>query len=723
MITLAQHRLTTDYFYVTSLLRNGTGCFVFQNELHFQAVQLVYPTNTLISIIALIFGDVQHLSSFFAFLGLKIFTNPETNKPYEPTELFRQPQLAKFIRNIQKHGKNYFYRGKWTKKMLGTVKAHGGYMNSNDMADCEAQWIEPASTMYNGYHVITTGADWGGVELIEMLKIMNLAGMTQTNGTYLTNATKLLTLISTSRYSQFISAYSHANPEAWGILHEYFHIDASRKGRMSNSSAKLIWNHLSSQEGVDMINELITELLTSFPDVDRHRENRRGSSGIVAMDKEGNICSMAHTANARPWGTGLFVQGVALPHSGAVLRDMVSHGQPGSRVPSGLQPVIVFKKNADKKPSSSNESLPSKGGLRDREKRWEVFKHKDLEPTKKSTEKHTKNADFFTKNTKKQHWKSENYIRGQHNEEEDHRMYRSTANPNPTPRHETKIEGNASIGTHRTENQEQTGTEEEVNGNEPKNEFKNEWEREWENHWENELEEDKNENEWEYDKWGENEWENEWENEIESEKEELGNENGKEFPRAQDHEEPETIGGLFDINELNSNGKENMNKTAVEDSSSQYAVKSWFRNLIQKLLGKKNKLPSDQNTRKNYKKKRRNRQLKPVAALSVIGPSSTEAILQYINNLLDNGMDAKQASDTPMFYSSTPGFFRKDVRLERFSFDHNVINDVRSRGQNVSEVMYKVGRAIAGFGAVLTARNNKIYGCSHPESEGFAEGH
>lgn len=679
------------------------------------------------------------LSSFFsAFLGFKIFTNPQTNKPYEPTELFRQPQLAKFIRNIQKHGKNYFYRGKWTKKMLGMVRAHGGYMNSNDMANYEAQWIEPASTMYNGYHVITTGADWGGVELIEMLNIMNLAGLTQTNDSFLTNATKLLSLISISRYSQFISAYSHANPEAWGTLHEYFHIDASRKGRMSNSSAKMIWNHLSNQEGLDMINELIAELLTSVPDVDRHRENRRGSSGVVAMDKEGNVCSMSHTANARPWGTGLFVQGVALPHSGAVLRDMVSRGQPGSRIPSGLQPVIIFKKNAKEKYSShsfSKGALPSKEKPYNQEKSREILKNnneiieKELSaPTQESTGKHPKNSlsDFLTKNTKKRHLKVENYIRGQNNRQNHDGMYRSTPDPSPTQTHETSTMGAnlSGVDTNRPDNQ---GLADAIEGGNNKNDSKNEWEKEWENYWENELENGKNENEneWEYDKWEENEWENEIEKEpLESQGEEMENEN-EVFPDTEDQEEPETIGGLFDIDELNSNnGKENSNKTAAKDSSSKYAVKNWFRNLVQKLLEREsNKLPTGQINRKNYKKKRRNRQLKPVAALSVIGQSATEAILQYINNLLDNGMDAKQASDTPMFFSPTPSSSRQNVRLERFSFDLDVINDVRSRGQNVSEVMHKVGRVIAGFGAVLTVKDNKVYGCSHADSEGLAEGH
>ena len=456
----------------------------------------------------------------FAILGSKIFTNPRTNKPYEPTELFRQPQLAKFIRNIQKHGKNYFYRGKWTKKMLGVIKANGGYMNANDMAQYEAKWLEPASTNYNGYHVITTGADWGGVELIEMLKIMNLAGLTQTNDTYLTNSTKLLSLISISRYSQFISAYLHANPEAWEVLYEYFHIDASRKGRMSNATAKAIIYHLSNQEGLDMISELITELLTGIQDVDRHREHQRGSSGIVAMDKEGNVCSMSHTANARPWGTGLFVQGVALPHSGAVLRHMVSRGQPGSRIPSGLQPVIIFKKNSNKKHplhSLSEQSLPSTEEPAEPENNHEILennseniKKKIFQPIRKPGRKSLL-AQILTKK-RKGYLHIQNFIRG-HDSKILDGLDKATPDSSPELANESRTEeSNSSVKvTNKTENQEQTdiGIEEGVNGknDSKKAEYKNEWESEWEKHWrnepENEMEENEEENE--YDEW--EEWE------------------------------------------------------------------------------------------------------------------------------------------------------------------------------------------------------------------------
>ena len=49
-----------------------------------------------------------------------------------------------------------------------------------------------------------------------------------------------------------------------------------------------------------------------------------GSDAIVAVNKEGNICSMIHTINSQMWGTGLFAQRVALPHSAVIFKAFVN---------------------------------------------------------------------------------------------------------------------------------------------------------------------------------------------------------------------------------------------------------------------------------------------------------------------------------------------------------------------------------------------------------------
>ena len=82
------------------------------------------------------------------------------------------------------------------------------------------------------------------------------------------------------------------------------------------------------------------------------------SDGVVAMDKEGNVCSMIHTINSLPWGTGLFVNGIALPHSASINKAYIKQYKPGTRLNSELQPAIVFYgPSKNKKRNSENKDF------------------------------------------------------------------------------------------------------------------------------------------------------------------------------------------------------------------------------------------------------------------------------------------------------------------------------------------------------------------------------
>ncbi|EDO46705.1 predicted protein [Nematostella vectensis] len=275
--------------------------------------------------------------------GRTTFTNPATNKPYKAGETIHQPHLARFLRRLSVEGKGYFYRGDWAEKLVETVQKHGGALNINDMAEYQADFPEPAVADYSGHRIVTTSVENNENELRERVNALEIAKFWETNDTYLTNATKLTKLAAISRFTKFISWYYENGEEAERIISEYFNLDASPRYRGSKSEARSFWQGVSETEALLGANEKIWELLTVTPDATDNKY-RHSASGIVAVDSQGNICSMSHSANSRPWGTGLFVEGVALPHSGATFPDVVQRKRFGTRVPSGLQPVIVFKK-------------------------------------------------------------------------------------------------------------------------------------------------------------------------------------------------------------------------------------------------------------------------------------------------------------------------------------------------------------------------------------------
>lgn len=282
---------------------------------------------------------VRHYYITCISLGEKIFTNPDTGKPYAANEVFKQPELAEFIRSVSAHPKEYFYNGTWAEQMTSLVKEAKGFITLDDMHRYQTNFEEPFSTSYNGYHVCTSGNDWGGVELVEKLNLMELAGIGQRPGSnYLTNATEFFWLASISRLSFFVSSFLHSNPDGLSILKENFDLDFSN--RLSRGSAEAIWEKIGSPEKMKDVNAIIKKLLGGK---DSTKDFIHGSDAIVAADKDGNVCSMIHTINSQMWGTGLFVQGIALPHSAAIFKAFVKQTSPGARLPVALQPAIAFK--------------------------------------------------------------------------------------------------------------------------------------------------------------------------------------------------------------------------------------------------------------------------------------------------------------------------------------------------------------------------------------------
>ena len=287
--------------------------------------------------------------------GKEIFTNPKTGKPYKYRELFKQPKMAEFLRNISLSGKDYFYRGWWAEKAAAEIQLNKGFVTMEDFSKYKATWRQPANTTYKKYIVQTIGTQWGGPELIEKVNLIELAGIGEGNQSYLTNSSALFWLASINRFSAFVSSFIHFGSNGISKLKAALGLDLSN--RCTKSSAEAIWEKIGTVEKMKIMNGKIKKLLgggTGKIAVNHH------SDGVVSVDKDGNVCSMVHTINSLPWGTGLFVQGNALSNFGSIYKAAVNLTEPGERLADAQQPIIVFKKHQRSLSTSLNEVLVSK---------------------------------------------------------------------------------------------------------------------------------------------------------------------------------------------------------------------------------------------------------------------------------------------------------------------------------------------------------------------------
>ena len=89
-------------------------------------------------------------------------------------ELITQPDLAETIALIAQDGAKAFYTGELAKKMVTSVKQHGGVWSMEDLAGYEVVERSPEVTVYKGMRLVSAAPpSSGGLALAEMLNMLS----------------------------------------------------------------------------------------------------------------------------------------------------------------------------------------------------------------------------------------------------------------------------------------------------------------------------------------------------------------------------------------------------------------------------------------------------------------------------------------------------------------------------------------------------------------------
>ncbi len=87
-------------------------------------------------------------------------------------EVFRNADLAWSLQQIAEHGRDAFYKGEISKKILESMRHHNGTMTAEDLASYSSEWAEPISTTYRDWTVYEMPPNGQGIAALEMLNIM-----------------------------------------------------------------------------------------------------------------------------------------------------------------------------------------------------------------------------------------------------------------------------------------------------------------------------------------------------------------------------------------------------------------------------------------------------------------------------------------------------------------------------------------------------------------------
>ncbi len=87
-------------------------------------------------------------------------------------EVFCNPDLAWSYRQIAMQGPEAFYKGEIARRLLNTLRQHGGTMTAADLAEFSSEWVTPISTTYRGWTIYELPPNGQGIAALMMLNIM-----------------------------------------------------------------------------------------------------------------------------------------------------------------------------------------------------------------------------------------------------------------------------------------------------------------------------------------------------------------------------------------------------------------------------------------------------------------------------------------------------------------------------------------------------------------------
>lgn len=88
--------------------------------------------------------------------------------------VIRNPGLADALNLIREQGARAFYEGPIADAIVAKVQAEGGVMTHADLAEFEAEWVDPVSTSYHGYDVFQLpppGQGWAALHMLNILEV------------------------------------------------------------------------------------------------------------------------------------------------------------------------------------------------------------------------------------------------------------------------------------------------------------------------------------------------------------------------------------------------------------------------------------------------------------------------------------------------------------------------------------------------------------------------
>jgi gamma-glutamyltranspeptidase/glutathione hydrolase len=96
---------------------------------------------------------------------------------YEPGEVLKQPELARTLNRLMKHGAKDFYEGETASLIAADMQAHGGLITLEDLTNYKVIERAPLVGSYRGYTLLTAPPpSSGGIGILQILGMIEPTG-------------------------------------------------------------------------------------------------------------------------------------------------------------------------------------------------------------------------------------------------------------------------------------------------------------------------------------------------------------------------------------------------------------------------------------------------------------------------------------------------------------------------------------------------------------------
>ncbi len=260
-------------------------------------------------------------------------------EPYKEGELFKQPDLASTLKEIEAKGDDGFYKGRVADLLVKQVSSLGGYITREDLESYKPVEREPVTGTYRGYEIVSMPPpSSGGIALIELLNILeNYSFKADSWG-------------SSEYIHKLVEAMKFVYADRTKYLGDPDFVKIPVDDLTSKQYAKTLFNKITDR--AIPANEILPGKFTGF------RESNETTHYSVYDDK-GNAVSVTTTLNSA-YGSKIVVPGAGfllnnemddfsakpgVPNQFGLLGSQANSIQPFKRMLSSMTPTIVLKDN------------------------------------------------------------------------------------------------------------------------------------------------------------------------------------------------------------------------------------------------------------------------------------------------------------------------------------------------------------------------------------------